>query len=158
MDLIQNVPINDGNKQKNKNLKVSLIAVAVIMIILIAAAVVIWVLRGQITQKQLKVTIDGISSVAAAKDENLFIINEGKVLVSIEKIAPYVDYTYYRGGYKQYSEDTTRCYVSNQKEITDFASGSAKVRKYPLLDKEAESQAFDIDEDVTLRGNYLYIS
>ena len=158
MDLIQNVPMNDGGKQKNKKLKVSLIVVSVIMIILIAAAVAVWLMKSQLTKEQLKVSIDGIANVAAAKDTSLFIINDGKVLISIEKIAPYVGYSYYRGGYRQYSEDNTRCYISDQKEIVDFASGSSKIRKYPLLDEEAESQSFDIDEDISLRGNYLYIS
>ena len=158
MDLIQNVPMNDGGRQKSKKLKASLILVAVIMVILIVAAVAVWFMKNQLTKEQLKVSIDGISNVTAAKDTSLFLINDGKVLVSIEKIAPYVGYSYYRGGYRQYSEDNTRCYVSDQKEIVDFASGSSKIRKYPLLDDSAESQSFDIDEDVSLRGNYLYIS
>lgn len=153
MDLMQENPIKENKVSK---FKLSFIIVIVLIIILIIAAVCIYFYTQKLKAELFKVNIDGIASTRASNEEGLFLIENGKVYTSISGICPYVSYNYYRGGYGQFSEDRTKCYVNNSKEIVTFSSGSNEIMKYPSSGEQA--QTFEIDEDVILRGETLYVS
>lgn len=152
MDLIQENPVKEN---KTKKLKTSLIIIFVLIAILIIVAIVIFVFSKKVEEDQFKVFLDGSRNYEMAK-ENVFLIEDGKVYTSIRAIAPYIGYTIYNGEYKQYSEDTTNCYATNSKEIVTFSTGKDSIRKYPQLG-HSESQAFDISEEISIRGNTMYI-
>lgn len=154
MDLMQ-----DGPKTEKKTIKVKLwLAIVVVLIILlILAAIVIWLYSMKLKRTTFKVMINGAYSANASNSDNLFIIQNGKVYTSISGICPYIGYMYYPGGYKQYSEDRTKCYVTNQKEIVTFSSGFNEIVKYPIGDANSEPQSFEIEESATTRGDDLYI-
>lgn len=152
MDLIQENPVKEN---KTKKLKTSLIIIFVLIAILIIVAIVIYVFSRKVAEDQFKVFLDGTRSYDMAK-ENIFLIEDGKVYTSIKAIAPHIGYTIYNGEYKQYSEDTTNCYATNQKEIVTFSTGKDSIRKYPQLG-QSESQSFDLSEEITTRGNTMYI-
>lgn len=156
MDLMPENPIQPKQKSNNST-KIILIVVIVFIFLLIGAAAGVWVYSQKLSQQQFKVTIDGLSNSKASSIENMFIINNGKVYTSIEGICDFVSYKYYPGEYGQYTEDKTKCYVTNSKERVSFAVGSNQIRKTPLLDKDSESQTFTIEEDVILKGNSLYV-
>ena len=130
MDLIPENPIKVKNNTKSK-VSVPLIIVIVLMVILIIVAVIVWMYVQKLQTELFKVKIDEVSNSKATNEDGLFLIQDGKVYTSISNICPYLAYTYYPGGYKQYSEDKTKCYVNNSKEIVTFASGSNEIIKYP---------------------------
>ena len=146
------------NERKKKKLKKNLVVVSVLIMILMVAAASVWIMAKKLAREQLKVNIDGIYSASASQENGLFLLNEDKAYIAINQIASRIGYTYYNGEYKQYTEDTTKGYVTNSKETVTFASGAREIRKYPLLDNNAESQRFEIDEEIKMRGNTLYIS
>ena len=155
MDLMEENPIKMQEK-KNSKLKVWLIIVSILIILLIISAVIIWYYVQTLKANLLKVVIDGISSSKASSQEGLFLIEDGKVYTSISDICPYLGYNFYRGGYRQYTEDRTKCYINNTKEIVTFSSGSKEIVKYPS-DVNDLPQNFEIDEEVILKGEKLYI-
>ncbi len=153
MDLMQENPIE---VKKTPKTKIFVIIIIILIIILLIAAIIIWLYAQQLKSQLFKVNIDGIANSRATSEEGLFIIENNKVYTSISNVCAYVGYTYYPGGYKQYSEDKTKCYVNNSKEIVTFSSGSKEIIKYPA--DNAQSQKFVIDEEVISRGNKLYVS
>ena len=153
MDLMPENPIQE---KKVSKAKISFIVIIVLIAILLITAIIIWFYTQQLKSQLFKVNIDGIANSKASSEEGLFLIENGKVYTSISNICTYIGYTYYPGGYGQYTEDKTKCYVNNSKEIVAFASGSNEIVKYPS--NKGQSQNFNIDEEVVLRGEKLYIS
>ena len=153
MDLMPENPIQE---KKVSKAKISFIIIIVLIVILIITAIVIWFYSQKLKSQLFKVNIDGIASSKASNEEGLFLIENGKVYTSISNICSYIGYNYYPGGYGQYTEDKTKCYVNNSKEIVTFSSGSNEIVKYPS--DNGQSQNFQIDEEVVLRGEKLYIS
>lgn len=154
MNLMEENPYKENKAQKNKTL---LIVVVVLIVILLIAAGIVWVFAQKLAAERLKVYIDGVGKSVAS---DLFIIQDGEVYTSVKDIADYVGYKEYNGEYKQYTEDTTKCYVTNSKELVTIASGSKTIRKYNLLSDPSgnESQSFNIGEEVIAKGNDLYIN
>lgn len=155
MDLMEQNPIEE---KKTIKVKLWLIIVIVLIILLIIAALCVWIYSQKLEKNSFKVNIDGIFNQRAAVQDSLFIIQDNKVYTSISGICSYIGYMYYPGGYRQYSEDRTKCYVTNQKEIVTFSSGSNEIVKYPIQDSNSEPQSFKIDESAFTRGDSLYIS
>ncbi len=153
MDLMPENPIQE---KKVSKAKISFIIIIVLIVILIITAIVIWIYSQKLKSQLFKVNIDGIASSKASNEEGLFLIENGKVYTSISNICSYIGYNYYPGGYGQYTEDKTKCYVNNSKEIVSFSSGSNEIVKYPS--NHGQSQNFNIDEEVVSRGEKLYIS
>ena len=149
---------NDFKERQNKKLKSALIVIFTLITILVLTAIGIWLYGTNMQKNKFKVYIDGVQSGNAAANTSLFLIEDGKVYTSIKDIVQYIGYTLYNGEYKQYTEDTTQCYATNKKELVTFASGSAEIRKYDLFNPNSESQSFKLDEQVTMRGDKLYIS
>ena len=153
MDLIPENPIQE---KKTSKAKISFIIVIILIVILLIVAISIWLYTEKLKSELFKVNIDNIYNSKASSEEGLFLFENGKVYTSISNICSYIGYNYYPGGYGQYTEDKTKCYVSNSKEIVTLSSGSNEIVKYPL--DNSQSQNFQIDEEVVLRGQKLYIS
>lgn len=154
MDLLQENPMGERDK-KNKT-RNSLIIIGVLIVILAIIAIVVYTYSQKLAKDSFKVYIDTMR-IGKLENYNVFEIRDGKVYVSIRDIAPNIGYRVYNGGYKQYSEDLTKCYVTNSKELVNFVSGEKSIRKYPQIG-ESESQKFDLDEEIFTKGNNLYIS
>ncbi len=142
-------------EKKTAKMKKSLIIIVVLIIILLILAGVVWVFSQKVAKEQLKLTIDG---VAKSVNSEIIFVKDEKIYTSIKDIAELIGYKQYNGEYKQYTEDLTKCYVTNTKELVTFASGSSEIRKYSLLDSQTDSQTFDIGEMVTSQGSKLYIN
>ena len=153
MDLIPENPIQE---KKTSKAKISFIIVIILIVILLIVAISIWLYTEKLKSQLFKVNIDNIYNSKASSEEGLFLFENGKVYTSISNICSYIGYNYYPGGYGQYTEDKTKCYVNNSKEIVTFSSGSNEIVKYPS--DNGQSQTFQIDEEVVLRGEKLYIS
>lgn len=154
MDLMGTIPEN--NKKVTK-IKIWFIVVIVLIILLIISAGGILLYIQNLNKNQFKFYIDGVKQ--SGYSENLFLYEGEKIYVSIKEMAPLLGYRVYNGGYGQYTEDTTKCYINNSKEVVTFESNSTKMYKYNVLDSNNnDSQTFNSSEPVKPIGTNLYIS
>ncbi len=154
MDLMENIPEND--KKKNSGAKIAFIIVITLIILLIIIAGAIWIYSQQFIKNQFKFNLDGVRK--SSYSSNLFMFKNGKVYISIRDIAPLLGYNAYNGGYGDYTEDKTKCYINNSKEIVSFEANSNKIYKYAANSSTNEGQTFNLDEPVISSGADLYIS
>ena len=156
MDLMENIP-NNNNQRKVTGVKIGFIIVVILIILLIIAAGGIWVYSQQILSSQFKFNLDGKRQ--SNYSNNLFLFQNDKVYISIRDIAPLLGYNVYNGGYGEYTEDKSKCYVNNSKEIVSFETNSDKMYKYNVAGTESgEGQSFDIDSPILSSGSNMYIS
>ena len=71
-------------------------------------------------------TIMGILPANAIISDGQVIFEGEDVYVPIRDFASYVGYSSYNGDYKQYVEDTTKCYVQSTNEVASFSLNSNK--------------------------------
>lgn len=154
MELINNIPQN--NNKKVTKIKLWFIIVIVLIVLLLIAAVGVWIYLQNLTANQFKFYIDG--NRQSKYSEDLFLYENDKIYISIKEVAPLLGYRVFNGGYGQYTEDTTKCYVNNLKEVSSFESNSSKLYKYNVLDTSAESQNFNLTEVIKPVGTNLYIA
>lgn len=155
MDLMENIPEN--TPKKGSGLKIGFIIVIVLIILLIIAAAFIWIYSQRIASTQFKFNLDGRRQNNYS--DNLFIFQNNKIYISIRDIAPLLSYNVYNGGYGEYTEDRTKCYVNNSKEIVSFETNSDKIYKYnATTSTNSESQTFNLDEPIIASGSNLYIT
>lgn len=154
MDLMDTIPEN--NKKVTK-IKLWFAIVMVLIVLLIFAAIGIWLYSQSIMKNQFKFYIDGKRQTGYS--ENMFLYEGENIYVSIKDIAPLLGYTVYNGGYGQYTEDKTKCYVTNSKEAVSFEANSSKMYKYTVIEaNDSGSQTFNINQPVKAVGTNLYIT
>lgn len=142
--------VPEKDKKNKKLIRIILIIVAMLFVISIALICYI----AYLSSTQFKFTVDGKSTDAT---DNLFIFEDNTVYISIKDFSKILGYKAYNGGYKQYSEDTTKCYIENANEVASFELGSNKIYKTPP-EKQDEYEYFTIQEPVKLIGDELYIT
>lgn len=155
MDLVQENPMKDN---RDKKLKIVLISLFTTIFLLIIVAIVIYFYTQSVINKQLKVTIDGTTPTELSeKISDTFYVENNQVYTSLRDISQFLGYTFYNGEYKQYSEDKSSGYATNNKELVTFSANSKEIRKYPQL-SQSEAQTFEIDEPIIARGDSIFIS
>ncbi len=140
--------IPETEKKSKKLIKIILIIVAILFIISIALICYITYLKST----EFKFTIDE-KSVSATED--LFIFEGDNMYISIKDFATLLDYRAYNGGYRQFSEDTNKCYIENANEVASFELGSRRIYKTPP-ESQTDYEYFTLQEPVKLIGNKLY--
>lgn len=141
-----------SNVSDNKMNKI-MIGIGIAIFILILISIVLYVIIGQMKNDQFKFTVDGKLVTAP---NGLFVFEGNDIYVSISDISNIVGYKFYNGGYKQYSEDTSNCYVECDNEICTFENLSDKIYKTPK--GKVDYQLLNIDNPVKMIGEKLYIS
>ena len=155
MDLMENIPEN--NSKKLSGTKIVFFVVIALIIILIISAAVIWIYSQHISITQFKFNLDG--NRQRDYSDELFWFQNDKIYVSIREIASLLGYNVYNGGYGEYTEDRTKCYVNNSKEIVTFETNSNEIYKYNIMTSgNNEGQAFEINEPILASGSNLYIT
>lgn len=139
--------ISDKNQKSKKVMKIITVLIIILLIISISLGIAIYFLKLQ----QFKFVVDGKS---ISKSDGIFIINEDKVYVSIKDISSVIGYKYYNGGYKQYTEDTNKCYVQSDNEVCMFEKDSNKI--YKTIPDEIDYEYFSLNEPVKNINGKLY--
>ena len=129
MDLMENIP--EKNSKKVSGAKIGFIVVIILIILLIIAAAVIWIYSQQLASTQFKFNLDGRRQ--SEYSSNLFLFQDNKIYISIRDIAPLLGYNVFNGGYGEYTEDRTKCYVNNSREVVSFETNSSKIYKYNVF-------------------------
>ena len=125
--------------------------IGIILILLLVISIVLIGVMYYIQSTQLKITVDGKSN---SNLENVLIFENGEVYIPIRAFAEYVGYESYSGDYKQYAEDTTKCYVQSANEVASFSLNSNKIYKI-VLDGNNDYEYYEIDEPVRMMNNQL---
>lgn len=150
MNLLENEEI----EQKNKKTKmiITIIITLIILLIIISVALVYLIYNAQ--QNMLKLTIDGKSVSSIPSD--LFLFEDNELYISIKDFAKLAKYESFNGDYKQYSEDTTKCYIQNENEVASYSLNSNKI--YKTLRTGNDYEYYDLEKPVKLQNNKLYVS
>jgi len=149
MDLFE----EENIQAKNKKTKNMMIIVTVMIVILIIVAIVILMYISQLKTQQLKIYIDGVAQVADAN--TYYFDEEGTLYISIENFAPKAGYTYAKGKYQAYNENTSSCNVRSAHEVTSFELNSSEYYKLELTNPN-DHQYFNASKPVKLINNGLF--
>lgn len=144
------------NEKIIKKSKKLMIIIIIILFILMFGMIGILVSIKNINDAKFKVYVD---TAKVKVNSDVFYITDDNIYVSIEDFAKIVGYTFKNGEYKhQYSEETTKCFVSNNFEAASYILGSDTLYKNrDVTDIEnADYEYFDLDEPVKLINNKLY--
>lgn len=104
---------------------------------------------------QFKLEIDGNITTGRNVKSDLFIFDGDDIYVSLEDISKLIDYKYYNGGYKQYTEDVTKGYLECDNEVVTFEKDSDTIYKTPV--DELDYTYYSIDKPVINKNNKLYM-
>ncbi len=141
-------------KQTESQLKakkwMKIIGIILFLLLVLCIALVGAIYYIQLTE--LKISMDGKSNTAL---KDILIIQNGKVYVPIRAFAQTVGYQSSNGGYKQYTEDATKCYVESQNEVATFSLDSNKIYKVVLEDGNNDNEYYEIDEPVVMINDQL---
>ena len=145
----ENVEENEDLKTK-RTMRIIIIAIGALLLISIALFITIYNLRSQL----FKFNING--KRASMPVEDLFVYQNNNIYVSLHDIAPLIGYQYYQGGYKEYTEDTNKCYLVSNNEICTFEEDDDIIYKTPS--NKIDYEYFTIDTPIKTINNKLYIS
>ena len=125
--------------------------IGIILVLLLVISIALIGVMYYIQSTQLKITVDGASN---RNLEDVLIFENGEVYIPIRAFAQYVGYESYSGDYKQYAEDTTKCYVQSANEVASFSLNSNTIYKI-VLDGNNDYEYYEIDEPVRMINNQL---
>lgn len=143
----------DDEKEKTKKL-IKIIAIVLAVLFVMSICILFYI--AYLQKKQFKLYIDG-SKINLTSD--MVMVKEDDIYVSINDIVGKIGYTMNNGEYKeQYSEDSTKCHLTNKYEAASYIEGSNEIYKTILTNKtsEEEYEYFTIDKPVFLENNRLY--
>lgn len=138
--------------RKSKKL---MIIIGVILVFLLIGVIALIISIKNINEAQFKVFLDAKKIKA---DEETFVFSDNDIWISIEDFAKLVGYTYKNGEYKHpYSEESTKCYVSNGSESASYSLNSNTMYKaIEYKNADTNYDYFDLDEPVKSINNKLY--
>jgi len=137
------------DKEKNKKMsKIVLILIVVIFITIIALIGAMMYIQKSV----LKIYVDGKT---ANIKEGIILIGEEDIYIDIKGIAPYLGYDAHNGEYKEYSEDTNKCWVESTNETASYFLNSNKISK---VEPNTSNDYVDyiIEDPVVSKNGKLY--
>ena len=141
-------------KESNKKKKMVLTLLIISIILLVLAIAIVSVLPNK-QNNALTLTIDNLNREIA---ENLLISNEQKVTyISLNKLSSMIGYKYLQGGYLEFTEDLTKCYLENDYQVIGFEANSNKIYK-TKQDSNVDYQYYELSNNIVKSGNDLYIA
>lgn len=146
------VDLIGGNNQTEEQLKAKkwMKIIGIILVVLLIVCIALIGLVYYIQETELKIAIDGTSQ---KQMKEIFVFEGDTVYIPIRDFATYVGYSSYSGDYKQYAEDTTKCYVESTHEIASFTLNSNKIYK---TDGSNDYEYYEIDKPVKMINGKLY--
>lgn len=149
MNLIENEELNE---KRRKSKKIMTIIIVFIVLLLILCGVLMYMIF-TIQQKTLKLVVDNNST---SFESDMFVIENGKLYINIKDFAIMMGYDTHNSEYKdRYSEDTTKCYISDINENASYILNSNSIYKKATNNEDYEY--FELDEPVKLINNNLYV-
>ena len=133
-----------------------LLVISIILLVITIGAIGILLSIGTKTPKTTKIKIN--NKDATTVSQNFMITTtEGQTYISLKELASLLNYTYYNGGYLEFSENKAKCYIDNEYEIIGFEKNSNKIYKLVLNDKLGY-QYFELNNNIIYSNDLLYIN
>lgn len=146
--------IGTNQEEKDRKTKKLMVGITIVIIMLLIISIVLFVTIYYLKDQLFKFYVDDAKTKLPTTD--MFVYDQDKVYVSIKDIAPIIGYNFYNGGYKQYSEDTTKCYLESENEVCTFEKDSTTIYKTPP--EQVDYEYFEIEEPVKKINNKLYVT
>ena len=149
MNLIENEEIN---KKSKKSKTIMAIIITFIILLIILSGVLLYMIY-TVQKNTLKLTVDNKNT---SFESDLFVIDGEKLYINIKDFAILMGYETHNSEYKdRYSEDTTKCYISNINENSSYLLNSNTIYKKATNNEEYEY--FELEEPVKLINDQLYV-
>lgn len=143
----------EKDEKQNRSKKYVAFAIIIAVILLVLVFVMIMVLQ-QAEKNKEKLMVNG-KKVTLPPSLTIVDNATGITYFSIKQVADLTGYNYYNGGYQQYSEDKTKCYVESEKQVATLELDSNIVYKNTSEDK-INFDNYKIDLPVKTYNNELY--
>ena len=150
-DFIGGNGYNNQSEDQAKTKKIMKI-IGVFIFLLFIACIALVVAIYYIQYTQLKVNLDGKLN---NKLKDILIFEGEEIYVPIRAFAEYVGYQSSNGGYKQYTEDITKCYVECANEVATFSLNSNKIYKIVLENGSNDTEYYEISKPIKIINNQL---
>ncbi len=150
MNLIEN---EEFNEKKQKTKMIMSIIIVFIILLLILSGVLLYMIYS-VQKNTLKFNIDNKST---SFESGTFVIENDKLYINIKKFAILMGYETHNSEYKdRYSEDTTKCYISDENENASYILNSNTIYKKATINDDYEY--FELEEPVKYINNELYVT
>lgn len=143
----------EENVQKEKKTKNVIVLIASLIVILIIVAVGLFFYINHLQSLRLKVSVNSVMNSAGT--DNYVFAEDGTLYISIRDFASLAGYSYYNGGYKQYTEDASMCHVISSYEVASFEVNSSEYYKVELGQQEDQCY-FKASRPIIQRNGKLY--
>lgn len=170
---------NNENQQKQKTEKTKKLILTLLIISVIAVVITVVLMMyissmpaEQVVKKD-KIFVDN-EEAEVQVNQVLLITNEGKEYFLIKELAGLVGYEYLKGGYLEYTEDISKCYIEDIEKIQTQENSNQNTENYlrNIVGLEAGSNAIyktnsnskldfeliEIENEILMQDNNLYIS
>ena len=149
MNLIENEEFNE--KTKKTKMIMGIIIVFIVLLLIISGVLLYMIYSVQ--KNTLKLTVD---SKSTNFDTSMFVIENDKLYINIKQFATLMGYETHNSEYKdRYSEDTTKCYISDINENASYILNSNTIYKKATVNDDYEY--FELEEPVKYINNELYV-
>lgn len=142
--------LDEEQRKSKKTMKIITIIIVLLLLISLGLGGAIYYLK----IKQFKFTING--KIVNKYSSDLFVFQDNKMYISLRDISSLVGYEYKNGGYKQYTEDTDKCYLECENEVATLERDSNKI--YKTLTEELDYSYYTLSEPVKRLNGKLYVN
>ena len=144
--------IDEKTDKTKKIIKISIILAVILFFIVLG----IMLYFNYVESQTLKLYVD---RQRMDIPQNLFSYdqNSGKLYVSVEDLAKIAGYEYYRGDYNKLTEENTKCYVNNKKEVAGFESGSNQMYKADPTSNSTDYDWYTMSEPARTINGKIYV-
>ena len=141
-------------KQKTNGQKIVLMLIITLVILSIFILVMIFALGSNKTKK-LGLFINGTNIQIS---EGMLISNEDGInYISLQKLSTLIGYNYLRGGYEEYVEDNTKCYLENENQVIGFETDNSKIYK-TIQNSQTDYEYYNLKNNIIQSNDTLYIA
>ena len=149
---------NELDKEKEKNNKIIKIIIVFIAILFILG-IVLFAYMSYLKSKQFSFKLNSVTMQNYPSD--LFYDDDGEKYVSVKDLVNLMkknkmEIDYNNGGYKDYTEDNTKCYIETVDEVAGFEANSSKM--YKVIKTDEIFEYFSLDKPVKSINGKLYTS
>ena len=141
-------------KQQSKGKKIVLILLIIAIILLIISMIAIFALK---SNKSTTLTLYANGNNVTISQDMLITGENGKLYMSIEKLANVIGYDYINSGYLEYQNNTNKCYIENINRVIEYQENSKEIRKI-IHKSTVEDEKYSLNNEIIINNNMFYIA
>lgn len=143
-----------GKKEEKKsNAKKYVLISLIICIVLLFLVLILVVLFNADRPRGLSLVVNGQTKEYS---QDTFVFEENNIYISLKDVSKLIGYRYEVGGYKQYTEDKTKCYLESDDEIVTYELGEDIMYK-SMNNEKMQYSEFKMSKPLKSYKDKLYI-